>query len=136
MGRLRALGSLVSLSVLVVACSKPSSERAPSASATAVPDLTGYCTSICRKATECGASKADKLASSDPSKSAITEAHREAPELTRACTEKCAADAPTGELAQKLIRAQRCTEQDSCDTFGACLRDAAGLIGANGKDPG
>ena len=135
------LGCLLEACFAMSGCSKHASadgSPAPSVSAAVPPNLAGYCVSICRRAAECGAARADKLGSADPTRErgAQDEAHREAPELARSCADRCAVDAPSGELAQKLIRAERCVEQDSCDTFGACLRDAAGLIGPKGVDPG
>ncbi len=91
------------------------------------PDVGAYCRRMCQRASACGTANAQDLANDIPGLQRSMQKEREKQsEVEQRCVQECQADAPSS-AAQRaaLERAEKCLEQDSCESFSDCLRAVA-----------
>lgn len=120
----------------IAACNEPARSGAASArpAPQAAKDVTGYCASVCKRASACAIERAEALAKagSDVDRAALLQAKADADRNESSCSTACVADAVEPAQADKLQRAEGCIHQTSCAFVERCLRDTAGL----GDSPG
>lgn len=93
---------------------------------------------ICRRATACAIERTEKLARStnEADRTALAEVKASGGDNEKSCMSACATDGVTSADSAKMRRASSCVAQSTCDTFGTCLRDAAGILDSADRDPG
>ncbi len=91
------------------------------------PTQKDYCKQACERAAACGVEEVEKAIKGTPAEIKLRDQARDdAANVRASCEQTCGTGGSAEEDRKALEAASQCLQQQSCETFGACMAKAGG----------